>query len=152
MALVNFSSLAALHNVRQKFEYVPPKSIMTLLTSFFLLISLKNHLKRLFLFDFNFWNLVCFQFWVSLFSNIPQTAVWCDMNRRETVSVCQRARHGKPPAGLRTDAHSQFCQPKGSTLWGTNTKTHHPIFTAFQWVLVYSVYSNAENRAKCCRT
>lgn len=34
----------------------------------------------------------------------------------------------------------------------TKTKTHHPIFTAFQWYLVCSVYSDVENRAKCCRT
>lgn len=34
MAIVNYNSLAALYNIRQKFEYVPPKCIMILIISF----------------------------------------------------------------------------------------------------------------------
>lgn len=152
MAIVNYNSLAALYNIRQKFETCPTRNALGL-PSIFLVFNhqFQNHLERkaLFLLNFNFPNLVCVSIFKFHFSpNIPQNSC-----RREMVSMCQRACQGKLPVGFCTDADSQFCQPKGSGSRATITKTHHPAFTAIQWSLECSGWnSNAGNRAECCRT
>lgn len=46
MAIVNYNSLAALYNIRQKFEYVPPKMHYDFVNLFLFLNRFENHLKR----------------------------------------------------------------------------------------------------------
>lgn len=110
MAIVNYNSLAVLYNIRQKFEICPTQDALWFCSSF-LTIGLKTiWTERLFLFDFNFWNLV-FQFWsftFFFFPHIPQTAVdmkWCPCVKELVKKSCQSVSILMPTA-------KKWCQPK----------------------------------------
>lgn len=150
MAIVKCNSLAALYNIRQKFEICPTRNALwfSFVLFFFCNNWSENHLER----KATFCLILISQIWfvfqseVSLFPHIPQTAVdmkWCPCVKELVKGSCQLVSELMPAANVVNQKVRFHERPEQKLIILFLQQ-----FNGF-WYAVATPYIG--NRAKCCR-